>query len=166
MINPQEVRFRAINSDRRVGEIAQLVECLPCKHKALGSIPSTTKQTNKQKTKQTKKTTWTGNFYKIFIWNTCQDKPASFAGEFLFLFLMHLSLVQRPLRHLDSYGVPHSLLGMSQGLVSCLSMAINTQVFLFLKLVPSLAYRSAYGTLFISVSLQFPYFLLNSTIPS
>ena len=42
----------------RVGEIAQSVECLHCKHKSLGLIPSTThknKQTNKQKNKKQKK---------------------------------------------------------------------------------------------------------------
>ena len=37
------------------GDLAQLVACLPRKHKALGSIPSTTKQTNKQTNKQKQK---------------------------------------------------------------------------------------------------------------
>ena len=34
--------------ESRAGEIAQLVECLPHKHKTLSSIPSTEKQTNKE----------------------------------------------------------------------------------------------------------------------
>ena len=44
----------------RTGEIAQLVECLPHKHKALGSIPSTkTKKKERKKNRNQKDNNFT-----------------------------------------------------------------------------------------------------------